>query len=42
MSAIGNQTKLSATFDMLDIDLLCKKLEMYGFTDLTVMKGNIW
>ena len=27
---------LSAAFDCLDIDLLCKKLEIYGFEELTV------
>ena len=27
---------LSAAFDTLDIDLLCKKLSLYGFSDHTV------
>ena len=27
-------------YDTQDIDLLCKKLEMYGFTDLTVKWFN--
>ena len=28
---------LSVAFDMLDIELLCKKLELYGFSKLTVI-----